>query len=309
LTQQPELNSKLRLTSHFDYGWLVILLLPIAILMLDNRWMYTSVGYIDAWLYQPYFRHFPDLLRAFPDAYFGTRLPWIIPGFVLHQLFPPVTAHFILHLGVYYLALGAFYKLLKLLFDNRAALLTSIAMGCYAYFLNFTGWDDVYGIIIGYLILAMLLLALAARSRSWQFFLFAAGAAFAGAVFANIFSLLFLPFLAGFYYFDSSRQQQRNVIISGLWWIAGTATITLLLCLINYAINLTMLSISVSCFSYLLSVLHRPDFHVATIYLHRITGCGVLRGLHCPLHWQLLAGSACSLINLKPSVATCSSSL
>ena len=63
----------------------------------------------------------------------------------LHQLFAPVVANYVLHLAVYYAAIVAVYATLKRTVGQRAALIVSILMGTYSYFLFAVGWNYVDG--------------------------------------------------------------------------------------------------------------------------------------------------------------------
>jgi hypothetical protein len=49
----------------------------------------------------------------YPDAYIGSRLSWILPGFAVHSIFSPVTANFLLHIGVHSVAALSFFEILR----------------------------------------------------------------------------------------------------------------------------------------------------------------------------------------------------
>src|SRR5688572_30912076 len=73
--------------------------------------LYNPAGSIDPWLYTALFINFDQIYAAFSETYYPTRLPLIVPGYVLNLLFDPTTAYFLLH-GGFFLAGGVFVYLL-----------------------------------------------------------------------------------------------------------------------------------------------------------------------------------------------------
>src|SRR5436189_4253135 len=57
---------------------------------------------IDPWLYTALFVNFDFIYKTFGYTYYATRLPWIIPGYLLNLLFSPVAAYYILHLVFFF---------------------------------------------------------------------------------------------------------------------------------------------------------------------------------------------------------------
>jgi len=119
-----------------DRGLLLLLALPLFLLLANPSWILTPTGSIDPWVYFGYFRNLGHHLWTFAGTYYGTRLPQIIPGYLCNRLFPPLAAEYVLHLTFYYIAVISLYLILKQCFNSRVALLTSILMGCYPFFLG-----------------------------------------------------------------------------------------------------------------------------------------------------------------------------
>jgi hypothetical protein len=217
-----------------DVGLCVLVLLPLVILAVNARWLYTCTGEIDPWVYVGYYLDLRNHLRAFAGTYYGTRLTAILPGVVAYQCFPPLIANYVLHLARYYAGVLALYYTLKLTVSNRAAFLGALGLGCHHFYLCAVGWDYVDGSGVVYLLLATLFLTLAARRPHWPAYLITGGACVAALAFANLFYIVFTPFPL-IHYLVVNRQYRRNsFLLSLLLGTAGAVALTLLCCLVQY---------------------------------------------------------------------------
>ena len=113
---------------------IVILIIPFLVLLRDVNTIFTPIGYIDPWVYFGFF-HNLILYKGvlFPLTYYGSRLSWILPGYLVNLLFSPLAANDILHLGVFYIAAVSLFLTLKRTADRRTALLATIAFGFHGY--------------------------------------------------------------------------------------------------------------------------------------------------------------------------------
>lgn len=233
-----------------DRGLLVLLTLPWLLLLINQSWIFNPVGWIDPWLYFGYFHSLGQYLKVFAGAYYGTRLPLILPGYLSYKIFPPLVANYVLHLGFYYIAILSLYFTLKQVASGRSALITSVLMGGYPFFLRAVGWDYVDGAAIAYFLLTTLFLTLAAKSSRWQTWrfsiqrgeesgmtvpvmtaamLFMAGASGAALVFTNTFFIILGPIIL-LYYLMVNHSSRRNSLASSVLFLAlGFVSFTLLL--------------------------------------------------------------------------------
>jgi len=235
---------------------LLILLYPLLLLAISSNWIFTPAGYVDPWVYYGYFR---DLIAFKNDGflanhYYGSRLSWLLPGFLAHRFLNPESASVALHLGVYYVAVFSLYFTLKRTAGQRGALTGALLLAGYAFFLNAAGWDYVDGAGIAYCLLAFALLTRAACGVSPRAGCLAAGAAAAAMVHANLVCLVLCP-LFGLYWLALRRVRASNAqppaernsqIRAALntkplaggkalgWFLAGAALLTMLLCFVNY---------------------------------------------------------------------------
>lgn len=132
----------------------ILLLTPAFLCLVVRDWIFTPIGTIDPYMYLGYFRNFEHYFTFFGNAYYGTRLPFIIPGYICYKIFPPLMANYVLHLGFYYLALFSLYFILRITVNRRIALLSAVFMGFYPYFLSAVGGDYVDGAGIAYFLYA-----------------------------------------------------------------------------------------------------------------------------------------------------------
>jgi len=94
--------------------------------------------YLDPWYYTAFFRNFDYLYATFDMTYYASRLPWIVPGYLVHHLLAPVSAFFVLHVTFALAGALAAYLLLRKFLGRTAALYG------YAALLGSLIWWDAY---------------------------------------------------------------------------------------------------------------------------------------------------------------------
>jgi len=87
------------------YYVVAILLLPLVALWRHDDPLFSPLWQSDPWFYLGYFRDLVNFKRdLFPGLYYGSRLSWILPGWLAHRILPPLFANAVLHLGVHTVA-------------------------------------------------------------------------------------------------------------------------------------------------------------------------------------------------------------
>jgi hypothetical protein len=229
-----------------DFGLLVILVLPWAIFLAGNNWIFDYVlrvsglsrsPYIDPWVYFGFFLDLRQYIQIFPGTYYGSRLSWILPGYIIYKIFPPIASAYVLHLGVYYAAVFSLYLTLKQTVGQRAALVGTTLMGCYGYFLLAVGWDYVDGAGITYFLLTTMALTFAAKKqRAWPW-LIVSGAFYGAMVYSQLFLVVLTPPIL-LYYIAADRENRRIPRASTiLFFASGFLAITALLGAINHGLG------------------------------------------------------------------------
>jgi len=228
-------------SGHLAQAVLVIVLLPFLLVAANSRWIFTSLKFIDAWVSFGYFQH----LRAyestlFPDLYYGSRLPWLLPGHLAYRLFEPITANYVLHFTFYYLATFSIFSLLRRVVGFRNALLGTVLLGTYGPFLFAIGRDYVDGAGLTYFLLALATAARATQTRP-QAWLLVSGMAGLAMCYTNLFLVFFLPFVPGLYVFmmfagvnRKSLAVLKDVLV---WFGAGAVIVSVALGAISYAVD------------------------------------------------------------------------
>lgn len=113
-----------------DRGLIILMGWPLLLLAMNNSWVFTRPGaWIDPFVYTGFFHNLTQHLQVFSGTYYGTRLPWILPGYLLNRLLPPLIANYVLHIGVYYVGILSLNFILKNTLNQRTALVTSLLMG------------------------------------------------------------------------------------------------------------------------------------------------------------------------------------
>lgn len=185
---------------------LILLIVPLILLLIDNRWIFPNpfFGMADDWLYTGYFLNFESFYSVFGNMWFGNtyfvgRLPWIIPGYVIYNLFPVHISVYVLHLLFYYCSVISLYLILKNTVSEQAGFISSLLFLFYPYFMREIGANYVSGAIIAYLLLALLMITKSKNSKNRYIFLFFAGFFSMLMLFSNLFTVVFLLTI-GLYY-------------------------------------------------------------------------------------------------------------
>ena len=223
----------------------ILFFFPILQVWINSNWIFNPIkalpllAFRDTWFYNGIFFYFFDYVNEgfMSDHYFIERLPSNIPGYYLYHLLSPLKANYILHLGYYYIAVFSIYFILYSLLNKRTALIASLAMGSYPWFLRAVGWDYVDGIGIAYYCLSMGLLVGAMKRPRPGLLLYGAGISTACLIFTNLFWLPFTVMLMAFYILIRYAVQKRRVIIDMLSFCAGGLTITVFFSLFFYSVS------------------------------------------------------------------------
>ncbi len=146
------------------------LLAPAVLLAAGNdAFGFDPPGYLDSFVYVGYFWHYPEHLWVFDDNsnYKISRLPWILPGYVLHALAGPIVASYVLAYVTLALGAVALFLLVKECLDDRgSAAIVSVAWACCTWAHGNGGWNYQVLIASGYYLMTCWLVVRAARGRS-----------------------------------------------------------------------------------------------------------------------------------------------
>jgi len=213
---------------------IVFLLLPSILLVAHAYILISPIGTIDPWLYLGYKLDLVGHLKAFPGYYYGSRLPALLPGSLLHSVLPPLAANYVDHLLFYCISIVSLFFVVKSCAGVRSGLIAVILMGYYCFFLQAVGWDYIDGAGNTYLLSTLAFVTYSMKSSRPRTLLLLAGASFGLAVFTNLFLAIFAPVFALFFWSAKKRESIKKFVVELIFVSSGFVIVTLALCLVNF---------------------------------------------------------------------------
>jgi len=219
---------------------LLIAFFPLLLLLINHDWIFFENPYgrnVDSWVSIGYFINYQQYYKNFGQLYYGDRVSWIFPGYFLNHIFSPLFANYILHIIFFSLCLLSIFFIIKFTIDEKTAFLISLMMGSYAFFIREIGSNYISGSVITYLLLTILFITLSAKNTHWKIYLCVSGACFASMIYAQMFTIVFAPFIIAYYIVANYHWKNNNVIIKFLYLIAGMGIITIIYGIINFLLT------------------------------------------------------------------------
>lgn len=218
---------------------LVLLGLPLLLICLNESWIFAPLLQfgIDPWCYFGYFLDLKQHLINFPGAYYGTRLPWILPGYLAYRFFSPLVATYLLHLTFYYAANFSLYTIIKRLFNQRTALLAAVLMGCHCFFLKAVGSKYIDGAGLTYFLLTLCMLTPPEQDKHPRLRLSLAGIFYSCLIFTQLFLIVYTPLIVFYRLFIHRTLNLPPLKFRWGYFALGFGGLTLFLCLLNDALN------------------------------------------------------------------------
>jgi hypothetical protein len=217
---------------------LAILSLPFILFAVNDNWIFSKPNGIDNWLYPGFHLHLPKLLKDFGYTYYASRVPWTVTGWLVHSAFDDEHALYLLHFGVFYLAVFSLYAVVRTVFANSAAAgAAAFLLGTNSYFLTAAGWGYVDGSSIGCLLAALAALASAAIRPRWRLAAFMWGVAATMIVSNYILLVVFVPVQIGLFLFLNRVRGKHPVLAVAVWFAIGGVAAMLFLGLINWLLG------------------------------------------------------------------------
>jgi len=219
---------------------LLLSAIPIAMSIVNSSWLYTPIGYLDAWYNVGYFLHYfdPTFLNS---SYKIARLSWIIPGFVAYHIFQPFVANYLLHMGCLLVSVLFFYLTVARMFGSVIAFSTAACLALFTPYHGSGGWDYQNNAAGAFYIVAFYVLTEASLTGRTRTFIWA-GAAYAAAIhaaisFINMIPILVLHCLTTYHYGFSRLPSSRSVVMGILWFLFGAIALTIFLGLVNVIVG------------------------------------------------------------------------
>lgn len=156
--------------------------------------LYNPTGSIDPWGYRSLMSSFDSSYRLFSSLYYGSRLPFVIPGYAASLVLPPLDADLAFHAALALGSLLALYQAVRRPFGRGAALVAVVALAANPAFYDSSYWDNWDGAVDTFL-LATTAFAVTSASGRWRPLSLGLAGFFGAAAFFTNFSTAF--YLAG----------------------------------------------------------------------------------------------------------------
>lgn len=239
LTKQDNITIKEFGQKNIDVLFLIIW--PWLLIAVNPTWIFqNSINYGDAWIYFGYFLNIPEHASYLGNDgsiwYYGSRLTWILPGYLLYRLLPALIANLSLHLLLFYTSIFSVYGTMKLLYDKRVGLFTSMCLGSYSYFLLSIGWDyvDAGGITYCCLLIYLITHSSFEIHQRWRLLQTVfIGVISAALIYTNISWIIQTPAFCVYYLLVRGRQRLWLLLGEVAAILFGVGILTLFLCFVN----------------------------------------------------------------------------
>jgi len=215
---------------------------PLLLLLFNRDWFLTQEGYLDPFNYVGFFHQYTNPSFA-PGAYKLGRLPWILIGFLVHKMFPPLAGAYALHGLFLWLTSMAMFAGVYLLVGRLAlAAVVATLFGFYTQAHGAGGWDYHDTPTGAFYLLTVAMLAWPTVVAGHTLSLVVIGAMTAVAVHTHLELVNFLPSLAFTYLVvvrvRTGQWLRPRAIATRLGWaLLGAVLITLVLCVINWMVG------------------------------------------------------------------------
>lgn len=205
---------------------LCLTLAPILVALIHDDWLFTPIEYLDPWYNVGFFLNYFDP-QFMPGHYKESRMSWLAPGYLAYQLFGPLAANYVLHLGSLIAAAVLVYLTLARLVSRNAAFIAAALLCAYYPFHNSGGWDYQTTPAGAFYALTLYLLTRGAQSKRPGPWLVGAGAAFGGAFHADILFVNTALGLAALYLAAAARKPSvKELATVAGWGLLGFVMLT-----------------------------------------------------------------------------------
>ena len=197
-----------------------------AVYWIVNAPLYNPAAAVDPWLYTALFTNFEFTYGAFWNTYYASRLPWVVPGLLTHELFSDRVAFIVLH-GAFFLsgAVASFVVIRRFLGRLAAFVAYAVLITNQLYF-NAQDWDYVDGAVVTYLLISFACGLTEMRGRLRVAALFAAGFFLMAAVATNLFAVVLAGGFPLLYAATTPlRGFRRRIVTDAAAFAGGVATL------------------------------------------------------------------------------------
>ncbi|HTO41190.1 MAG TPA: hypothetical protein VL026_09465 [Rhizomicrobium sp.] len=223
-------------------GFFFLALLPVAVWLANPHVLGNVIGDVDTWFY---LGNFMDLGR-FNDAqirglgdYYVTRLPYILPGYVIFHLFSLTWAKIVFAYLIYSATIWPLYYTFRAHMADRTALLAIMLIASDIFITRAVNWNYVDAGVMAYQALSFAALTAARTSSKRHLWVGVAAFFFTCSIFCHLGSAFGLFPLAGYAWlcFEPTKQTLRASLKLFGAAVAGVAACQIVFGALNVWIN------------------------------------------------------------------------
>lgn len=209
----------------------------LALYKTNPDWMFTGLGWLDAWYHVAYGLYFgnPQFLN---DYYKVSRLPWNLYQYVVRHVLAPIPAEIFIQFSMYIAAAVLMYFIGSRLFGRVAGILVGLFTAALT-IVHANGGADYSTQMAGPLFLAVIAAIIwSTRPNASEKRFLAVGALLSSLIFTYEAYIFLLPFIIGIALaltLINAAQPIRKVLLQVAWVVAGAILMTAAFCAINAA--------------------------------------------------------------------------
>ncbi|WP_173977802.1 glycosyltransferase family 39 protein [Magnetospirillum sp. UT-4] len=222
-----------------DIELAVLLVIPFILLLANTEWLFPAGHPTDGWQSKAFFFEGPRDWPELYETYKAARISWNLKGYVVHHVFSAHVAHYVLHIGMFCGLIAAFYLPVRNVLGRNVAFLATAAFATYSQFHTVTSFEWDYQVHDGALnaLIAMYTLERAARvDAGWRKWLIWSGV-FWGQGLQTVYMAAFIPAMVVWFLWLNHQGGRRPILASASWVMGGALIVTLLYCVVSYAMG------------------------------------------------------------------------
>jgi|GEM_PF-3883437 len=223
-------------------GFIFLALLPVAVWLTNPHVLGNVIGDVDTWFYFGSFMdvgRYSDLQFHGPGDYYATRLPFIIPGYIVFHLFSLEWAKAVFAYLAYSAIIWPLYYTLRAHMASRTAQLAVMLIAADLFVTRTVNWNYVDTGVMAYQALTFAALTAARTSQRQTMWAGIAGFLFTCSIFCHLGSALAIIPFAGYAWlcFEPNKQSPRGLLKLLGAAVAGVAICQILIGVLNVWIN------------------------------------------------------------------------
>ncbi len=231
-------NSEHKAAAHRNFDLLLLILIPVVFMLINDDWMFSPIGWVDAWYYVGYGLKYND--PSFMDAYYKiSRLPWILIEYIFRSNFDYYHAGVMMQLMLMMGTIFALYMALLRTLGRIGAFFGTLFFATYTFSYASGGADYHNGSGGLFFALSWICALRAAETKVSVRWTVATGVMVALSVHSIIVmaNLVLIPVVFFVAHYRNLHDRWPPILRTILLGAVGAVAITLLLCAINWSVG------------------------------------------------------------------------